>query len=209
MKTIAQKEVVSIARDKHAVVLFTGVISAEKSLSSKLVELAECVSAQVANLALPQSSKCALIEATYAAEFKNLSANRNTVATLRALIVTRTAGEVEVEVKEPSKDGKVAAVFKPAHLLSASEAKKFAAEIKAEVKADELSPEEKAKAKAVAEAAAKAAQVIANASATKTLLEQGEKAFAFCLSKAQRPALVTRLAAEGLELVKIKSAPKK
>jgi hypothetical protein len=201
------KTILSIARDAEIITLFTDSAAADKSLNEKLAELATKLAKQVETLEQPFATRVALIEATYAAEFKTLSANRNTVATLRALIVAKVSADTKIEIKPPSKDGKTAAVFKTAADLTAGEAKKFAAEIKAAEAEAELTPEQVKEKEAAAAAAKKAEQEKYNAIATAAAKMKQEESFAFVLSKAARPELIKRLAAEGIRLVKNGRAP--
>ena len=201
------KQITTIERDSAVISLFTDAAAVDKSLNEKLGQLAQHLADQVIDLELPHVSKLALIEATYKAEFTALALNRNTVATLRALLVCKVADDFEVEVKAPSKDGKVAAVFKKSADLTAGEAKKFAAEVKAEAAALDLSPEAKAEAEAAAKKAADEARAKATAETAVLLAKKADEAFAFVLSTTQRQRLVSQLAEIGFKLVKSVAKP--
>ena len=199
----------TVNRDPAIGELFASVVKVDASLNFKLGELAESLAAQVASFDLPHASKLSLIEAAYSADFKLLAVNRNTVATLRALMVAKVAGSELVEVSAPSQDGKKAGISKPAAQLSAGEAKKLSAQIKTQMIESERSPEEEARAEALAKSMKAAAQKVANDAATKAVAEFQEKALAFAISEPARAKLTEALAAQGWKLVKDQKAPNK
>lgn len=206
MATINTKSIISIERDTSIVALFGDVVTIDKSLGLKLAMIAEQLASQVATLTLPHASKCALIEATYTSEFKAIAENRNTAATLRALIVCKVAGDLKVETKAPSADGKQSAVFQPASKLSASAAKTHAAEIKAMAVEAEETPSQKLAREQASAKIARAEQEKRNAEAAAEAKVFADKAFAFCLADGARDRLNAELAKIGYKLAKI--APK-
>ncbi|NBR09719.1 MAG: hypothetical protein EBT98_08765 [Opitutaceae bacterium] len=199
----------TLLRDNGIGDLFASVVKVDASLNSKLGELAESLAAQVESFDLPHASKISLIESAYSADFKLLSANRNTVASLRALLVAKVAGNELVEVSAPSQDGKKAGISKPANILSAGEAKKLSAQIKQQMIEAERSPEEEARAEALAKSLKQAAQKVANDAATKAVAEFQEKALAFAVSEPARAKLAEALAAQGWKIIKDAKAPTK
>jgi len=202
MTTVTTKPIVAIERDESIVALFGDVVTIDKSLGLKLSMIADQLAAQVATLTLPHASKCALIEATYTGEFKAIAGNRNTAATLRALIVCKVAGSLKVETKAPSADGKVAAVYQPASKLSASAAKTHAAEIKALAVEAEETPSQKLAREQASAKVAHAEQEKRNAEASAEATAFADKAFAFCLADGTRDRLVSELLNIGYKLIK-------
>lgn len=202
------KQVVAIPRSDAVVALFATVNDVRVSLSTKMETLAVALAEQVEDIDLPVSSKVALAEATYAAEFKKLAEDKNVVAQLRACLWAKVSADTMVEVSPPSKDGKVDAVFKRAEDLSPKQAKVTLAQLKTIVAEAEESPEEAARREAAEEKAKHAAQQAANKTATEEAAKRSEEAFAYCLSESQRPHLIAELAKQGYALIKIKTAPK-
>lgn len=203
------KPVVSIARDSAIIGEFATVTNTATTLSAKMLELAKHLAAQVSHLeSLPVSSRVGLIEATYAPEFKTLAADRNAVAQLRACVWAQIANDLLVEVTPPSKDGKTAAVFKPAKDLTPKQAKVHLAVVKNDIAEQEATPEEKARKEAEANKAKAAAQEQANAMATSAAKLKADEAWAYCLADANRATLVTKLADIGYKLAKLPGAPK-
>jgi len=202
------KQVISIPRSEAVVALFADANTLRVSLSTKMETLAVALAEQVASINLPVSSKVALAEATYAAEFKKLAEDKNTVAQLRACLWAKVAEDTMVEIAPPSKDGKTEAVFKRAEDLSPKQAKVTLAQLKAIVAENEESPEEATAREAKEEKAKHDAQVAANKAATEAAAQRSEEAFAYVLSESQRPHLLSELAKIGYALVKVKTAPK-
>jgi hypothetical protein len=199
----------TVNRDPAIGDLFASVVKVDASLNSKLGELAQSLADQVSGFDLPHASKLSLLESAYSADFKLLAVNRNTVASLRALLVAKVAGNELVEVSAPSTDGKKAGISKPANILSAGEAKKLSAQIKQQMVEAERSPEEEARAEALAKSMKAAAQKVANDAATKAVAEFQEKAMAFAVSEPARVKLVEALAAQGFKIMKDSKAPAK
>ena len=207
--TATMSHIPTVNRDPQIGELFASVVKVDASLNSKLGELAESLAAQVSGFDLPHASKLSLLESAYSADFKLLAVNRNTVATLRALMVAKVAGSELVEVSPPSADGKKAGISKPAAQLSAGEAKKLSAQIKTQMVESERSPEEEARAEALAKSMKAAAQKVANERATIAVAEFQEKALAFAVSEPARVRLSEMLAMHGLRIVKDPKAPNK
>lgn len=199
----------TVNRDPAIGDLFASVVKVDASLNSKLGELAQSLADQVSGFDLPHASKLSLLESAYSADFKLLAVNRNTVASLRALLVAKVAGNELVEVSAPSTDGKKAGISKPANILSAGEAKKLSAQIKQQMVEAERSPEEEARAEALAKSMKAAAQKVANDAATKAVAEFQEKAMAFAVSEPARVKLTEALAAQGFKIMKDSKAPAK
>ena len=199
----------SVTRNELIANLFVAATNLDASLNAKLGELANILATEVAGFDLPLASKLALLESAYKDDFKALSANRNTVASLRAALTCKVAGGMLVEVKAPSKDGKVGAVLKPADKLSVGEAKKFAAVVKADAAEAERSPEEAQRAEQLEKSMKAAAQEVSNKLATAVAQAKAEEAFAYVLHDARRATLAAKLAAIGYKLAKLTTAPTK
>ena len=199
----------SVTRNELIANLFVAATNLDASLNAKLGELANILATEVAGFDLPLASKLALLESAYKDDFKLLAVNRNTVASLRAALTCKVAGGMLVEVKAPSKDGKVGAVLKPADKLSVGEAKKFAAVVKADAAEAERSPEEAQRAEQLEKSMKAAAQEVSNKLATAVAQAKAEEAFAYVLHDARRATLTAKLAAIGYKLAKLTTAPTK
>jgi hypothetical protein len=144
--TQATKTVVSIERSAPVIAFFGDVAEATSAAfradgneSAKIQKLAQALAGQVESLALPLSSKIALVKATYAQEFAGMASTKdldkqlakrksNAVAALVAALTCYIAADTPVETKAPA-EGKPAE-FKKAGELSLSAQRAAAAEVK-------------------------------------------------------------------------------
>lgn len=185
-------------------------VDSGKKLNTQLVMVASTMAAEVASIdGLTVGAKVALLQQVYAAALQHLKPQKDVMARLNSLLLCRVAGDMPVEVAPPSKDGKQGATFKAADQLTATEAKKFASEVRQLVKEAEETPEEKAKRIKAEEVAKTAMKVIADKLAREEAVKKADMAFAFVLGEAQREELTERLEKIGLKLVKIPTAPAK
>lgn len=181
-----------------------------KAFNAQLESTAETMAREVEGIeGLDVHQKVALLNETYAAALAILKPQKDTMAKFNALLFCKVAGEVQVEIAPPSKDGKIAAVFKPADKLTATEAKRAVSEVRQTVRELEESPTEKAAREKKEDIARMAKQVIANKMAQEAAQLKAREAFAYVLHERQRDELVTALGAIGLKLVKIPTAPAK
>ena len=180
-------------------------LAGHKSLASELKTLSEILSAKVADFELPFSSKIDVIEQTYSEDLRLLSKNRNSVATLRALIVSRVAGEILVNVRSRSANGRAHEILKPANTLTSGEAKSYAAEIKELMRRQEMPQREKDFCEQLdaVKKTAEEAQALARSTITDDIEKLQKQAFDFCLAESMRPELTRRLCEIRLGLVKL------
>lgn len=186
-------------------------VKSGKAFNAELEALAGTMAAEVSGIAgITTAQKVALLNEVYSAPLAQVKSQKDVMARLNGLILAKVAGPgVSVEIAPPSKDGKIAAVFKTADKLTATEAKKFAAEVRQTVAEAEETPEQTAARVKKEELARMATQVVANKLAAEEACAKRETAFAFVMSEPCRPELEERLAAQGWKLIKITTAPAK
>lgn len=201
-------QIASLQKDPAIIAGFSALVKTSETMSGQMDTQAKLMAAQVAPYGMKKTTAIGALESVYTAEFKALSANRNTVAQLRACLWMQIAGDLLVEVTPPSKDGKTAAVFKPAKDLTPKQAKVHLAVVKNDIAEQEATPEEKARKEAEAAKVKADAQAKANAMATAAAKLKADEAWAYCLADANRATLVTKLADIGYKLAKLTTAPK-
>ena len=208
-KTVIAKAVASVVAQAATTDAILALASSGKAFNIQLETVTQSMANEVASLGVSASSAFALLVDAYSAALAHLKSQKDTMLKFNSLLFCKIAGATAVEIAPPNAKAKAGAVFKRADALTATEAKKFVAEVRQTVKESEESPEEKA----VREKKDAAAKAVANAIKAKLDAEERNKArelaFAFVLSDANHDELAERLLAKGWKMTQVKiPAPK-
>ena len=208
-KSTIAKAVASIAANTATTNAILALAASGKSFNVELETVTQSMANEVANLGVSAAASFALLVDAYSAALAHLKPMKDTMAKFNALLFCKIAGATQVEIAPPNAKSKSAAVFKNADALTATEAKKFVAEVRQTVKEAEETPEETA-VREKKDAAAKAvAQAIKDKLAAEERNKSREVAFAFVLADANHDELAERLLAKGWKMTQVKiPAPK-